>query len=84
MDDVVRIAPGLTDDDIVEWIGTAEVSTQAVARRFAWSIEDARKHLTRLQKEKRLVSELKDLRFGDAETGGRHRMWRRPQRGNAT
>jgi hypothetical protein len=77
MGDLVRIAPPLTDDDVVEWVGYDGANTQAVARRFAWAVSDARKRLERLQAQGRLASDLRGLRFGEAESGGRHRVWHR-------
>jgi hypothetical protein len=75
---IVRISPPLTDDGLIEWIGFDGATTQAVAGRFSWEITETRKRLKRLEAAGRLTSELSNLRFGDAETGGRHRMWRRP------
>lgn len=77
MGDLVRIAPPLKDDDVVEWVGYDGANTQAVALRFAWSVDDARKRLERLQDEGRLASALCDLRMGEAYTGGRHLVWHR-------
>lgn len=77
MANIVRLTPALTDDQLIEWIGDDGATTQAVAGRFSWEISEARKKLAKLEAEGRLTSELRNLRFGDAETGGRHRMWRR-------
>ncbi|WP_269581901.1 hypothetical protein [Roseibium sp. Sym1] len=74
MADIIRIAPQLTDDDIVSWIGDGAF-TCGVAMRFGWDISDTRRRLDRLARAGRLTRKKISKTASCRVTGGQHVEW---------